>query len=750
MKLLNSFALLICLLSITACADKITDDLTTTKKTESPAVTTTTIDIVEGQAGVNLPNSNGGTRAAVTMDEMFKLTEDNDFETDAYLIKADENESKNDKRVIGLLTFKWNKKNKAENGYKLFTYSPTIEVKWLNGNGGTLKKGEQWYICGVVGGTKETENNGITKSIAFGYPSGNKFNASAGGGKRLFNIPFVANWVPVTIKSDNRISFKDMNFQPQGVVLKVKVERNPELGLAAEDHVYQFSSTELSPNAFLTFVDYTDDMQRNKATISHNNPVTDYWRWYYPTDKVENKSLYEYRHTYKGSTDSKAKYDEFYVWGMPIQGGEANGNKIVTPNSTTTITAAHGGYMLGWLKGNKVNGQFICGKKDGNPAYTSEYTAVDWSKWGGKVLKVNLKETHPQDPKYKWLIPLERFAKSNLRKLENGHGPWEFTGNVTPDAGDGNFKQQTKEENDYTVASLARWKAPVIPKGYHMPGISEMTAAFPYLCKRFDANWNENMKASNGWNLHSSLEAYGYVAGQDIKRPNADKSEVRLEGNYSEWLRLGDDASKAHLFNSVYKIVDQTIDGVLTKVYYAIRFAQREKKDNGLPDPIGNRYRCAYRYIIHTKDKGWDNRGYRMSVTARWLGNLPVTIDDVATQEFWNKNNSADVIRIFNRDGQVPGAHKQGVPYASKTHYKVRNQYSDNDPYETPNSRSITAFYRVFDTSGFYRDAYTGHSESRMPIRCMANWDLDENADNAPRKQKIESVNGQPAEVYYK
>lgn len=61
---------------------------------------------------------------------------------------------------------------------------------------------------------------------------------------------------------------------------------------------------------------------------------------------------------------------------------------------------------------------------------------------------------------------------------------------------------------------------------------------------------------------------------------------------------------EAHLYTSIYKICNKknTSEHGMKQEYrvpiYAIRFMYDYSKDN--KDSTGNRYKCAYRYMIHT------------------------------------------------------------------------------------------------------------------------------------------------------
>lgn len=758
------------------CADETFPEPNSKETETSKERATSVITIENGSAGVSLPQSTASTRAAVTMNEMFQLTEDNDFETDAYLIKEDDDESINDKRKLAYLHIRWKNKTKTADGWSLSTYEPSITLEWINKKSVDIMPGENWYVAGIVGGDMERDE-GIPNTVEFYGQEGKKpkvMNASVAGSssKHKFNVPFVANWVKVGIKGKNKIEFQNMHFEPQGVVFKVKVKRNEKL-LKPEEHEYMFSSTGLSPNVFFSFVDYDnslDPQQSHSVKVSHNNPVKDYWVWHYPTDqrdlgdgteKQTNKAwtaakkTYQfshttelrYRYTYPASKSTNKDYDVFYVWGMPINGGEfveyktytGTGNKNSAKSdlskakfelgNTTAITSAHGGFMLGWLTGSnelnelnglngqgKVRGEFLCGTP-----HTNEFQRIDdWSPYMGKIMDVNLKVMRPGDKRYKWRVPLARMAKSNLAHPKSVYNEipidqLTFTNDLEPNSGKGRFKQSELQ----TLVEAGKG-----PKDYHIPAIEEFSAALPYVTKKCDPDWTENQKDLEGSNLGFEADGLG----------------PQLDGYFKEWLQLKDlqGFSAPSLYNSIYKTV---IDGN-SKVIYAIRF--EHVRSTGNQDLTGNRYRCAYRFVIHTEDNNGcnvDGRGRRLAITARWLGNLPITIDEIAKPEYWNKNNTNDVVRILNDDGDRKKLQiVDDACYFSGT-YAFDYKYDKGNPNKTFRCR-------YFHPNGFYRgNMVKGKGGKFAPIRCFANWDLSESAPNAPRQQRI---TGAHKEEYYK
>lgn len=777
-RLSGCVSVLFSLITLVGCVDTI-------HMTEGGAVVATketrftTIGIDGASAQAILPQGALATRAAVVMDDMFRLTEDNDFETDAYIIKADGSEQVDASRKIGYLRIKWKSKERYDKGWKLTTYEPDVKIEWLNFNGEDLEVGSSWYICGIIGGNVDRNHNDkhnvdVPLSIAFGYDKDNKWNEpyGAGGKKHLFQVPFVADWVKVNIKKKNRISFDNLSFEPQGVVFKLKIKRNEKL-IDAQDHKYLFSSTGLTGNVFYSFQNHfqsSDVNQMRDVKVSHLNSVKNYNLWMWPSDQRElekertwqsNKAVipskkeyttinaheYRYRKELFGSENSGTEYDEFYVWGMPFSGGVKkhvykyskvkDGEKTISDSydvkerNVTAVTSMYGGFMLGWLKGSNdfkdkkaVKGEFIVG----DPLLNEITEIKDWNAYNGKVLEINLKVMRPGDSKYKWRVPLARFAKSNLSN-ENPRG---FTNDITPNSGKGAFPQQDANMGIMTFSRIAQER--IAPEGYRVPDIRELSGAFPYATSKV---------YPDGEMIEDKLE------GKDLVIDN--KSGVRLEGYFNEWLQLplsdpdekdiyNNKQQEAHLYTSIYKICN--VENVKPSIYkqdhrvivYGIRFKHNYFTKNR--DVTGNRYACAYRYVIHTDDRNNDGRGIRTSVTARWIGNLPISIDEVSDDDFWKHCKKLDVVRIFNADGRARRPKlRGGIVYPSITPNKAL-EHTNYDQYFVPGSGTYK--YRAFDTSGFFRGNFT-MTDIWFPVRCISKWNMSEFDKKAPRNQKITS-----------
>lgn len=742
--------LLISIFFVSACSEAV---ISPTEEGHSLASSTKTtfITIDESTAGAEMPKraalpsdgSTKATRAAVTMDEHFNLlgNDPNEFDTDAYIIHEDGAINDNKNRHIAYLKIRWKQVKKVNGGFQLSTYYPEIKLEWPNNNEIPIEKetdgSSKWYICGIIGGTMERVfKNNVPLSVEF-YKDAKKLNelvSIKGKNYRKFNIPFVAEWRKLEIKGKNKIAFSGLQFNPQGVVFHIKIKRNDKLITNPEDYNYMFASTALTGNIFYVFNDWDLPNQNSNVHIVNDqkkfNKVADYWKWYFPKDQRklggrENGSDEEmaYQCILKGNDRKGVDYDEFWVWGMPIEHGkrEFNGDGYMEHN--TSITSYHGGFALGWTGSDfkKVErGEFLVA----NNSYgqiTAEWNQpiVDWTKYLGKVIDVNLKVKRPGSKKYKWCVPLERFAKSNL----SAANPMEFTNDLSSGSGKGIYPQRNTKHRPYSLQSIMN--SHQYPQGYHVPSLYELTAAFPYFKYRLGDNWDKDKYKTD---MSGKLLSFNEQTANGNPMPYYGLEYLRLFGD--EY-----DESNFVNFNSIYKRVRN--NG--REVIYAIRFIYNSSDNNAKKAAeVGNRYRCAYRYVISANGMNDDGKGHRLSVTARWLGNVPISIEDVATETFWEYNNSMDVIRIFNvENNDAKDVHETFFTRTEICPTTTRNFGVDKDnPEYSKGDFTGSVYRRAFTKNGFERK-WDISANDQGAIRCIADWNLDENAANAPRKQKI-------------
>ena len=753
--------LLVSIFVVSACSEAV---ISPTEEGHSLASSTKTtfITIDESTAGAEMPTraalpsdgSTKATRAAVTMDEHFNLlgNDPKEFDTDAYIIHEDGAIDDNGNRHIAYLKIRWKQVKKEKGGFKLTTYVPKIELEWPNHNPIDIENESdgksKWYICGIIGGTMERQyDDKVPLSVEFyneKTEDQNKPLSVNGKNCRKFTIPFVAQWTKLVIKGKNKIAFSGLQFNPQGVVFHIKIKRNDKLITEPKDYNYMFASTALTRNILYLFNDCNEEDLPNQNSYVHIvndqkkfNKVADYWKWNFNNDKRNLGGREDYSHPdtemayqckLEGEHRKGVDYDEFWVWGMPIEHGkrEFNGDGYMEHN--TSITSYRGGFALGWTGSDfkKVErGEFLVA----NSPYgviTDEWNQpiVDWKSYNGKIIDVNLKVKRPGSKKYKWCVPLERFAKFNLSRDKER----QFTNNLESGTGEGAITQ--RYGNGHPVNFVNIINRNLCPPGYHVPTVYEMTAAFPFFNYRLRDKWTKENKDMTGEPLRFD----------EVTVPK--KNPIPYYG--LEYLRFFGDKFKDEVenekdfhfvnFHSIYKRVKN--NGV--EAIYAIRFIYNSSDDNCGADAraIGNRYRCAYRYVISASGMNDDGRGHRLSVTARWLGNLPISIEDVATETFWESDKSMDVIRIFN----VENNDKKDIyqSFFTRTYHYNRGFGYTNDRYpQNSNPFAGTFDRRAFTKVGFERPFDKPDSNREGAVRCIANWDLDENAPNAPRKQKL-------------
>ena len=127
--------------------------------------------------------------------------------------------------------------------------------------------------------------------------------------------------------------------------------------------------------------------------------------------------------------------------------------------------------------------------------------------------------------------------------------------------------------------------------------------------------------------------------------------------------------------------------GTADGVSYALRF-----KGNG------DTHRSAWRYE-YTDNPDGPQGGKMMRITVRYIGpdNLTLTVDDFANAEWWNQNNSEDIVRIFPAAGYDEGL---------KINYNNQGTYSSSD--EAKNiDRNMRMYFTNITANGSSNQAKT-------------------------------------------
>ena len=701
---LAAFVALTCA-GLTSCAD---DTLVNGNNggesvTPTDAKLATTTVTFSANAGMQLPNITRAmdpdapaTRAVLVNDRYMPLAEDgSNLKARVFVVKVDENSKKMingkqamdpDKVIMGAGEVTWDKVQQlAGGGVSLRSNDDLLYLNWLNNNSTAIRPGQDWYICGIIGGEydeyfKDLEKNSTdleTKRLANQlYHFYVKFNPSkdhntrdAKGNLRV-TAAFSTGWTKLDVKKTNQIDLRNWAFKARGSLIRFKVKRNTEL-VSPKAHKYSFASSQLTANGGFLMMPlskfrkgdvYSTDCAMGldceirpwEQDIDHN------FYWQYESDKrlhfnnvtdtkpSEEKAndygtpIYEYRYTYDASTmrDGKANndYDEFYVWGMPIP--------LPNYNGTTQLTAERGSFMLGRKqpKGSKYDyaDEWLFAKAVDNKTNSNEYKLIDFAQKRGMGFTAEVGVCRPRFStmegdklKYAWPNPLERLAVTNSMVNEKG---WHNTNTPhSSGAGYGNVSNWSLKQADFKMNFVVGDKK-CLPDNYHAPNSEEWGAVIPNIYKNITDRYLESNLL--GWDYITPgsrpwYEMYNY--GEDDMRPiitggethNANKTPI-LEELY--W----------HDYPALYSYFMQ--DREMGEMF-AIRFVDTHEgaKHSKGQYLLGNRYRCAYRWrFVNMGGPAGsnDDTGYmRLVVQSRWIGSANVTLRDLKDEKWWGESS---------------------------------------------------------------------------------------------------------------
>lgn len=742
---------LIVALSLTQCAK---DDLDLTKIDPSEEVQrvvlpTTTINISATTGDAELPNGgatraqaeeNGNdgialTRAAVNLgDDLFPAIEGSELTAHAFFVKIDGTENDNNKRKVAYTTLNWNRitKGGTNQKVKLGLTSNKLELKWINGEAVTMKPGEKWKMCSIIGGVvneKEIkvpsynkQNQKIGESTALKPYTYIDFSPAISGNiqrdpnnPRRITMPFVSKWVDVTVTKDNDVRVLGLSHNPIGVLLKVRIKRDETL-VPATEHNYTFQSSALSPNGGIAIYNYVDPDEMYTTSVDTNKELnTNNWFWNWDADRhVDNwrtLAAFEYRFTYNSEdyrsireNSANPQYDEFYVWGMPInaQIRDSVGQMRTDLYRLTKITPRHGGYMLGIerTKNNKTEygDEWLIG--DG-PTDTNEWRQYKFSQQQGKMLTVNLGVTKPRSldgNEYRWRQPLARFSKSYINLWNKG-----FKGDIDPRYHDMSYSANGKSvkyvPNDPPTDARG---AVTYPDNYYLPTTQEMSALAPTIQNR-------------------EGDYFGF---------KKDKLYSDINGEAQEYVAFGENLQKYDIALSKYKTGP---DG--TGILYALRYMYDDKHSPLKKDGPGQRYCTAYRWKFYFNQiAATAPKGERIVVQSRWIGNANVSIDDISNEAYWSN------------EGYKKLTETRILPNAGSTDSNGRDVWglslwTQSQPKPDPIQGSTTYWARTFSYRGFSR-SYNVHNSDMHPMVVVYKWDGDENAADAPAQQTLKFGTG--------
>lgn len=758
---------------------------------------TTTVTFSAG-AGMQLPNI---TRAmnpdapatrAVSVNKYMPLAEGSNLTARIFVVKADESSMTTingkkamdpEKVIMGAGEVKWDNIQQIDGGgVSLRSNEDLLTLTWLNNSSVNIKPGENWYICGIIGGeydeyfkelSEDKRNNAATRLLAKQlYNFYVKFNPSKDhntrdeNGKLRVTAAFSTGWTKLEVKKTNVINLHRWAFKALGTLLRFRVKRNTEL-VSPKAHKYSFASSQLTANGGFLMMplsmirkggDYSKDCAMGldceirpwEQNIDHN------FYWQYQGDNrlhfnnvtdtnpaKEDASygtpIYEYRYTYdagKMHDDKYGKdYDEFYVWGMPIP--------LPNYNGTTQLTAERGSFMLGQKQPNGAKypyaDEWLYAKAVDPKTNSNEYKVIDFAQKGGKGFTAEVGVCRPRFSteekdgkiKYAWPNPLERLAVTN--SMTNQKGWHETNTQHSSESGWGNVSNWSLKQADFKMNFVVGEKK-CLPDNYHAPNSEEWGVAVPNIYTTiYDRflepqllSWDYIKPGATPW-----LEMYN--TREDDMRPiitggethNDNKASIQEELHWADYPALYS-----------YFMQDKGMGEM-----FAIRFdgTHEGAKYKGEQYMLGQRYRCAYRWRFVNmggSDISNDNHGMRLIVQSRWIGSANVTLRDLKDEKWWGESSpnnplfQTDCYRVLPCAGfPFTGKGWQWfVSYWSRTRWKA---VSGEDNYYS----NKTFCYRRICKDGFER----GHNDGLkyyLPVRLIVNRDVDEFGNEAPRKKQ--------------
>ena len=792
-----ALAAIVCV-TFASCADDTISNSTDgvkTQSTQSVKLATSTM-LFSANVGLQLPDitntidpNTPATRAVSLNERYMPLAEGSDLKARVFVVKADKNAMKMingkqamdpDKVVMGAGEVTWDNIQQVNGGgVNLHSNKNALTLTWL-GKEVPMKAGEDWYICGIIGGeyddffkeTSEKATDPAQKKLALQlYNFYVKFNPSSAHNTRdakgnlRVTAAFSTGWTKLDIKQTNVIDIRNWIFKARGTLLRFKVKRDTEL-VKPEAHKYSFASSQLTANggflmmplsSFRSGNAYKTDCEKGldceirpwEQDIDHNF----YWQYESDQHKTFNdiepsepsksqNTYYEYRYTYdagKMHEDRYGKdYDEFYVWGMPMPMPGYNG--------TTQLTAERGSFMLG--RKQPANSKYdyadewlLAKGEVSKELNTNEYKIIDFTSEQNRnkafsaelgVCRPRFSEMENGKFKYAWANPLERLAVTNSKTNEKG---WHDSNKQnSTDKNSGYIDNLTCKSGDFKMRFLINGKTK-LPDNYHVPNNEEWGCAIPNIYTNLNDRWLDN--GLLGWDrlTPGATPWYEmYNPGKDDDRSIITAGETH--NNAKREIQEERDWGKYPAFYSYY-MQDRDKSELM-----AIRFngTNPQAKYTGEKYLIGNRYRCAYRWRFincgNNEDSN-DEHGMRLVVQSRWIGNANVSLMDLKDDKWWGESSSQNP--LFNTDCyRVMSC--TGYPYTGYRWTWYISFWTSARWKFVPNTGddqyiNKTMCYRRFSKDGFER----GHNDGSgwcLPVRLIINRNVDEFGSEAPRKKQ--------------
>lgn len=777
---------------------------------ESIELAQSTVSIT-ADAGMQLPDVSKPidptiepTSRAVSLNEKYMpLAEGSELKARVFIVKAPKDARKKigwsdaiDPKdiILGAGELEWNIEQTMPGGGVRLYSTKEVTFHWLKGDGNVdIKKGENWYICGIIGGeyNKEydearnnPENNEADRKLAerlyhfyvdFDPNNSPKHNTIDSEGHIQVTAPFTTGWTKLDIKEDNKISLHQWNFKPMGTLLHFRIKRDEKL-VPLEACRYTFASSQLTANGgFLmmpqTMIRTKDDDLKEDYTAGVDceirpwtNSIVGNFYWNYVGDMrphfnntstqtgyEESKhandwgpAIYEYRYTFDANAmrkNNKTGYDDFYVWGMPVPHTEQVG--------TSQMTAERGGFMLGCKqkKGKKYDyaNEWLYAAKE-RELKSGEYNIFDFKQKPGKAFLVELGVCRPRYStmedgklKYPWANPLERLAVTNSRTEGKGfHGE-----NLqhTNEKKDGEVYDWSIKGGPFKMRFIKKDRK-YLPEGYHVPSGEEFGICFPNMLTSI-YKMELNTDFVNYPDIKPAPGPY-----YEIYNPNKDDDRGRIVATSKN-----SDEDENRFWQTSPLFLGYYMHNPKNPLeFYAIRFCGDNKEASEMKNRnrsiIGNRYRCVYRWrVLDAGDNKHplsnDNRGMRIVVQSRWIGHANVSVKDIIDERWWgecsqqNPLYNADCYRVLPAVGYPFVISKKiwSITYFSRTRWLYDN-YSNDDA-----DHNIDLCYRAYNRNGFTRKHWSVNKQ-HYGVRLMTDRDTDEFGTLAPRKNQKDEKEG--------
>lgn len=618
-------------LTLGSCANDIEESLPDTpqgtEQTQSKYPTTTirmyigTPDMDgETKKIVNELASNAKTRGtltrALTLDGNGKVEANQDFVATCYIINERTQQ-------LGKFTYKWitqrSKTNhpllKDPNGENI---PHAFHVQWVHGTPVTQLTGDGWKVCAVAGGTDKDVAGGVNGKMRHAVNFQPKMlpddspGTTQGGNVRMADnnepLAFVSERKDIIVKGG--IPVARFKFKMPGTLVRIKVKRDDNV---SKSNDYFIKTNALHPMG--VFCPIGADGRLKAGDIS---------TWWESTCPVivrnfDNNDNYILHLNGKADeaihlTEGGAKYDVWYMWGMPT--GKTG--------AETMMGSWTGGYILKQAKNGNAKGPFV--------------SKHNFKNDGGKIrtLTANVHDSEPY-PAFNFLNFLSRAAKHNVAAPKTW---WDndlvIPGDKWPDD---SHDWRKKDGNVWYKWEEAIAHRLVMPEEdvWHTPSLTELTTLLPFPAVYGD--WTDQ--------------------GKDIVLEPGDRTFKDKYKLWQEWMTLYADLEESDgkmfvrdLFPgnggdlAAEQIKNLNTQGFWTYYYttedgkktYAIRFWGSTK--------YGNRLCCAYKWeTCNWPNCEWTNEN-QLIVTSRWIGNAPLKLSDIMSDAWWNGEDSKYNVQV--------------------------------------------------------------------------------------------------------